>query len=133
MMLIEWLAGQRGRGAALARHLKIPPSLVAKIAAGKKPVPLVHCPEIQAFTESAVTCEELRPDARTFFDLVRRLAPPAGQTGMRDAIERRHDAAAAATYANTLADRRRPAITAPTSSPACASTEAASREASGGG
>jgi DNA-binding transcriptional regulator YdaS (Cro superfamily) len=104
MMLIEWLSGQRGRGAALARHLKIPPSLVAKIAAGKKPVPLGHCPFIQEFTGGAVTCEELRPDQAEYFALIR-----AQAAGAPRPADRRIDTVAAAIYANTLADRRTPA------------------------
>jgi len=71
MLLNQWLNGARGRGAALARHLNIPPSMVTKMAAGEKQVPLDHCPYIQSFTAGAVTCEELRPDAAAYFALIR--------------------------------------------------------------
>lgn len=108
MLLKEWLSGERGRGAALARHLRIPPSMVAKMAGGQKQVPLEHCPFIQAFSADAVTCEELRPDAAEYFALIRRQVAndvggplPAGVS-----TDRRVDHATAATYANTLADRR---------------------------
>lgn len=41
------------------------------MAAGKKQVPLEHCPGIQAFTAGEVTCEELRPDKVEYFALIR--------------------------------------------------------------
>jgi DNA-binding transcriptional regulator YdaS (Cro superfamily) len=71
MLLSQWLSNARGRGAALARHLHIPSSMVARMAAGNKQVPLDHCPFIQAFTANEVTCEELRPDAADYFALIR--------------------------------------------------------------
>lgn len=71
MNLAAWISGQHGRGAALARHLDIPPSMVAKMASGAKRVPLDHCPEIQLFTNDEVTCEELRPDKAAYFALIR--------------------------------------------------------------
>lgn len=108
MLLKEWLSGERGRGAALARHLRIPPSMVAKMAGGHKQVPLEHCPYIQSFTAGAVTCEELRPDAAEYFALIRRQAAndPAGPLPPGVAVDRRLDHATAAVYANTLAERR---------------------------
>jgi DNA-binding transcriptional regulator YdaS (Cro superfamily) len=74
MELKDWLAAERGRATQLAAHLKVPPSFVSRMAAAQKPVPLDHCPHIQAFTEGAVTCEELRPDAADYFALIRRQA-----------------------------------------------------------
>lgn len=67
MSLQTWLDAKRGRGAALAKHLRVPPSMVTKMATGKKPVPLDQCPYIEDFTEGAVTCEELRPDRVEYF------------------------------------------------------------------
>lgn len=59
--------------------------MVARVAAGKKRAPLDHCPYIQDFTGGLVTCEELRPDALEFFELVRRQA--AGVPGPARASE----------------------------------------------
>lgn len=74
MLLSNWLKDERGRAARLARHLRVAPSMVNKMAAGTKPVPLDHCPYIEKFTEGAVTCEELRPDQASYFALIRELA-----------------------------------------------------------
>jgi DNA-binding transcriptional regulator YdaS (Cro superfamily) len=74
MLLSEWLSEQPGRGAALARHLKVPPSMVSKMASGEKRVPLDRCPYIQQFTGDVVTCEELRPDQVGYFRLIREQA-----------------------------------------------------------
>ena len=73
MLLSEWLKGARGRGAALARHLRMPPSMVTKMAAGEKQIPLDRCPAIQDFTGGAVSCEEQRPDKVAYFAHVRAL------------------------------------------------------------
>lgn len=51
--------------------------MVARMASGDKPVPLDHCPQIQAFTEGQVTCEELRPDKVEYFALIRAQASVA--------------------------------------------------------
>jgi len=71
MQLLEWLQAERGRYAGLAAYLKVPASLLSRVAAGKKPVPLRWCPHIQVFTEGAVTCEELLPADTEWFSLVR--------------------------------------------------------------
>lgn len=71
MILADWLAGRRGRQAALAARLDIKQPQVAAWVSGKRPVPLEHCPFIQEFTEGQVTCEELRPDAAEYFALIR--------------------------------------------------------------
>lgn len=76
MQLTDWLSLGRGRGAALARRLGIPASMVARMATGEKRVPLDHCPYIQQFTGGLVTCEELRPDAVDYFALIREQGPP---------------------------------------------------------
>jgi DNA-binding transcriptional regulator YdaS (Cro superfamily) len=112
MLLSTWLSGRRGRSVVLARHLKIPPSMVTKMAAGEKQVPLDHCPFIQDFTGSAVTCEELRPDQAAYFALIRAQVAASGAVPAEGppplSTDRRSDAATAALYTNTLADRRAP-------------------------
>ena len=71
MKLPEWLKAKRGRKSALAAYLGVPPSFVSKMANGERPVPLEHCPYIQAFTENEVTCEEQRPDKVEYFAKIR--------------------------------------------------------------
>ena len=78
MNLSTWLEKERGRTVALAAALQIPGSMVSNMAAGKKPIPLVHCPAIEQFTGGAVTCEDLRPDKADYFALIRsQKRPPA--------------------------------------------------------
>jgi DNA-binding transcriptional regulator YdaS (Cro superfamily) len=108
MQLVEWFGRERGRQAALAAHLHIKQPVVSawvRKNGRRKPVPLEHAPLIQEFTNHEVTCEELCPDQREFFALVRR-QPAAGAQVAPAGEERRHDLATAAAYANTLADRR---------------------------
>lgn len=71
MLLNSWLHEERGRAAALARFLRVPPSMVTKMSTGEKRVPLDRCPYIQRYTGGQVTCEELRPDAAEYFALIR--------------------------------------------------------------
>lgn len=105
MLLNGWLRKKRGRAAGLARHLNIPASMVARMATGKKRVPLEHCPAIQVFTGHEVTCEELRPDARDYFTQIRDLPSVAhGEAPVAD----RRSVARASPYAGTDIDRRAP-------------------------
>lgn len=89
--------------------------MVSKMASGKKPVPLDQAPVIEEFTDSQVTCEELCPDDREFFALVRRLGGCTCSAGSRPplpagiAVDRR-DPHRDSPYVNTLADRRRPEL-----------------------
>lgn len=53
---------QHGAGAALARYLKVNHVMVSQWRYGIKQVPAERCPDIEAATVGAVTCEELRPD-----------------------------------------------------------------------
>lgn len=76
MKLHEWLGQKRGRQAALAAHLGLKQPQIADWVSGKKPVPLDHCPLIQAFTEGAVTCEELRQDKTEYFAMIRTQGAP---------------------------------------------------------
>ena len=70
MQLIEWLQAERGRAVALAAYLKVPASLISKMASGDKAVPLGHCPYIEVFTSGAVTCEEMLPERAEYFRLL---------------------------------------------------------------
>jgi len=60
--LSTWTAQQRGRAAAIARHLKVTPPVVSDWCSGKKSVAAEQCPLIEELT--GITCEELRPDVR---------------------------------------------------------------------
>ena len=62
MTLTQWLSEQYGRSAALAAHLRLPPSFVAKMKSGAKAVPIAHMAAIERFTAGAVTRRDLRPD-----------------------------------------------------------------------
>jgi len=55
----------------MAMHLKLPASMISNMAAGKKQIPIEHCPYIEDFTAGEVTCEELRPDKQEYFQLLR--------------------------------------------------------------
>lgn len=63
MDIKTYLAGQRGRAAALARDIGVTPVTIHQWAyRPDKQVPAERCPEIEKATLGAVTCEELRPD-----------------------------------------------------------------------
>ena len=51
-----------GGQAALARILGVKPPSVNQWVNGDRPVPAERCPDIEAATAGAVTCEEQRPD-----------------------------------------------------------------------
>ncbi len=61
-LLKSWLAAERGRSSRLARHLGVPPSFVAKMSDGDKPVPVAHGAAIERFTEGAVTRQAMFPN-----------------------------------------------------------------------
>lgn len=46
----------------LARRLHVPPSFVAKMAAGERPIPIEHAAAIEQFTEGAVRRTDICPD-----------------------------------------------------------------------
>lgn len=60
-ILKVWLEAEYGRGARLARHLKVPPSFVTKIGSGEKPIPVDHGAAIEQFTGGAVTRQQMFP------------------------------------------------------------------------
>lgn len=82
MNLQAWLKEKRGRSTALAGAIDISVSVLSRMAAGEKPVPLDHCPFIEEFTGGEVTCEELRPDKASYFALLRE---QAGRRGIQAA------------------------------------------------
>lgn len=47
---------------ALAKCLGLPPQVIHNWAAGKRPVPVIRCVEIEELTGGAVTRKQLRPD-----------------------------------------------------------------------
>ena len=59
--LKSWLSAERGRAAALAAVLRVPPSFVTKMGNGEKPIPIDHMAAIEAFTRGAVTRQEMHP------------------------------------------------------------------------
>lgn len=62
-ILKSWTGAERGRLAALAKHLGIsPPNVVAWIT-GNKPVPMIHAAGIEIFTCGTITRREMFPDS----------------------------------------------------------------------
>ena len=59
-----FLRSPRGEAARLARVLGVPFALMSQWRGGQRPVPARRCPDIEAATNGAVRCEELRPDVR---------------------------------------------------------------------
>lgn len=59
--LKTWLDSERGRGTALAKHLKVQPPVVAAWISGKRPVPIGHGAAIEQFTDGAVTRQQMFP------------------------------------------------------------------------
>ena len=81
MELKTWLDLEYGRVTKLAKAIGVPASFVSNMANGVKPVPFERCRAIEQFTESAVTCEEMRPDLAEEFAYMRNRPTPelAGQ------------------------------------------------------
>ena len=50
-----------GSVTALAKRLGLPPQVIHNWAAGKRPVPVIRCVEIEELTGGAVTRKQLRP------------------------------------------------------------------------
>lgn len=49
-------------GAALAKKIGVPDSLISQWRNETRPVPADRCPAIERATKGAVRCEDLRPD-----------------------------------------------------------------------
>ena len=62
MELKEWLSKERGRQAAIARHLSISPVTVGEWSRKERPIPVAHMAAIEAFTDGLVTRRDMRPD-----------------------------------------------------------------------
>lgn len=64
MKMPDFIAGKpRGTSRSLAKAVGVTPVTMWQWINGVKPVPIDRCPDIEAATKGAVTCEELRPDA----------------------------------------------------------------------
>lgn len=61
--LKTWLQQERGRQAALAKHLGVSPPNVVAWSTGEKTIPMVHGAQIDLFTGGAVTRQEMFPDS----------------------------------------------------------------------
>jgi DNA-binding transcriptional regulator YdaS (Cro superfamily) len=61
MQLSTWVE-PHGRQTALAKAIGCPSQLVWQWASGERRVPEERCPAIEAATDGAVTCEEMRDD-----------------------------------------------------------------------
>lgn len=62
MNLKEWIQKERGRQAALAKHLGVSPPNVVAWTSGEKPIPMIHAAGIEIFTGGAITRRDLFPD-----------------------------------------------------------------------
>lgn len=76
MELKTWLDLEYGRVTKLAKAIGVPPSFVSNMANRVKPVPIERCRQIEQYTESAVTCEEMRPDLVEEFAYMRTRPEP---------------------------------------------------------
>jgi DNA-binding transcriptional regulator YdaS (Cro superfamily) len=61
-MKLDTYLKRHGAGAELARYLKVNHVMVSQWRYGIKQVPAERCPDIEAATQGALTCEDLRPD-----------------------------------------------------------------------
>jgi DNA-binding transcriptional regulator YdaS (Cro superfamily) len=79
--LKTWLQQERGRQAALAKHLGVSPPNVVAWSTGEKPIPLAHGAQIDLFTGGAVTRKEMFPDSwrRIWPELAKPVAVEEGQ------------------------------------------------------
>lgn len=60
--LNDWLRSERGRAAALAKHLGVSQAFMSDMASGEKSIPIQHMSAIERFTDGAVTRQQMRPD-----------------------------------------------------------------------
>lgn len=59
--LDSWLKEERGRAAALARHLGVSQAFMSNMASGEKSIPTEHMAAIESFTAGAVTRRDMCP------------------------------------------------------------------------
>lgn len=62
MELSTWLKSERGRQAALAKHLGVTTPTVSEWLTSDRPVPLRHAAQIESFTAGAVTRQAMFPN-----------------------------------------------------------------------
>ena len=62
MNLKNWIEAERGRAMALAKAIDVSQAFVSNIVNGDKAIPAEHCKAIEAFSDGAVTCQEMRPN-----------------------------------------------------------------------
>lgn len=62
MELKTWMTKERGRGLALAKHLKEHPPIVSDWASGKRAIPVGRGAPIEAFTSGEVSRQDMFPD-----------------------------------------------------------------------
>ncbi|MGB6054618.1 MAG: YdaS family helix-turn-helix protein [Burkholderiaceae bacterium] len=70
MQLLDYVKPS-GAQAALAKVLSVPSALISQWARGVRKIPLSRCVQIEQATNSAVTCEELRPDMAEYWAYLR--------------------------------------------------------------
>lgn len=73
---------KRGASVRLARAIGVAPAVVSQWICGIRPIPAERCPAIEAATDGAVTCEDLRPDVP--WHLIRQKLRP-GDTAQQEA------------------------------------------------
>lgn len=61
-MHLQTYLNYRGAVNELAAAIGVLPEMVSQWKTGARQVPAERCPDIEAATQGAVTCEELRPD-----------------------------------------------------------------------
>jgi DNA-binding transcriptional regulator YdaS (Cro superfamily) len=64
MQLIEYLDGERGRAASLARAIGVRATQIGKWVSGERPIPEKRCVQIERATDGRVSRQELRDDWR---------------------------------------------------------------------
>jgi DNA-binding transcriptional regulator YdaS (Cro superfamily) len=62
MNLIEWLAAEKGRSAALAAYFRVTPAAVSQWKTNG--VPVAHMKAVREFTAGVVSLEEMVPEPK---------------------------------------------------------------------
>ena len=91
MNLRSYLNQRRGLATAIGRSICVSPVLISQWANHIRNVPAGRCPDIEAATGGAVTCEELRPDVNWSVLRARKRSAspnkPNERKALRDAIK----------------------------------------------